>query len=74
MGTRKHRGKMAAQGPIIKSFGTYRVQDVSGQRVLTLSSALAPEPFDISKGAEIKVEQVDPDDEPAFLRLTQVEG
>lgn len=65
---------MASEGPIIKSFGTYLVSEHSGQRKLTLSKALEQEPFPISPGSEIKVEQIVPsDDQPAFLRLTPVQ-
>jgi len=65
---------MAAEGPSIKSFGSYLVQDHAGQRVLTLSKALEHEPFPVAAGSEIKVEQVVPgDDEPPFLRLIPVQ-
>jgi len=65
---------MAAEGPEIKSFGTYLVSEHSGQRKLTLSKSLEHEPFPVSPGSEIKVEQVVPDeDSSAFLRLIPVE-
>lgn len=72
MASHQHRGKMAAQGPAIKSFGTFRIQEFNGQCRLTISSALEPEPFPTDGGAEVQVEEVIPDDEPAFLRLTPV--
>jgi len=74
MGARKHRGKMAVQGPTIKSFGTYSVIDQGGQSRLTLTQDLELEPFPISPGSKIKVEQVVPDDDDvaAYLRLIPV--
>lgn len=65
---------MAAQGPAIKSFGTYTVGNHSGQRRLTLTKDLEPEPFPISAGSKIKVEQVIPEntDVDAYLRLIPV--
>jgi len=74
MASRQHRGMMAAEGPAIKSFGTFVVQDSSGQRTLTLSKALQHEPFPIETGTELKVEQIIGDDEEAYLRLTPVDS
>jgi hypothetical protein len=65
---------MAAQGPAIKSFGTFSIQEFNGQCRLTISKALDPEPFPTEGGAEVQVEEVIPEDEPAFLRLTPVSG
>lgn len=73
MGSRKHRGMLASEGPAIKSFGTFSIIDQGGQSRFTLSANLEPEPFPIQPGQELKVEQVDPDGEPAFLRLIPVE-
>jgi len=66
---------MASEGPVIKSFGTYLVSEHGSQRKLTLSKALEQEPFPISAGSKIKVEQIVPaeDDQAAFLRLTPVQ-
>jgi len=73
MASHEYRGMLASEGPSIKSFGTFSVTDHSGQRKLTLSKNLKPEPFPIAAGTEIKVEQVDPDDGSAYLRLIPIQ-
>jgi hypothetical protein len=65
---------MAVQGPTIKSFGTFAVFKHGDQSLLTLTKNLDNEPFPISAGSKIKVEQVVPDDDDveAYLRLIPV--
>jgi len=72
MASRQHRGKMSAQGPLIKSFGTFTISGSNDQNTITITTALDSEPFPNETGTKVKVEQVNPADETAFLRLTPV--
>jgi len=72
MGTAEYRGMSASDAPLIKSFGTFTVVNNGNQSKITLSQHLEHEPFPIDSGAEIKVEQVNPNDGEVFLKLTPV--
>lgn len=74
MASRQHRGKMSAEGPVIKSFGTFKICSHNNQTKVTITTALDTEPFPNESGSEVKVEQVNPTDGSAFLRLIPANG
>lgn len=72
MASRQFQGKMTAEGPSVKSFGTYSIRGYEDRTEITLTTDLEYEPFPSDQGTELKVEEVIPENGSPFLRLIPV--